>query len=135
MKVAILRVPTDSAIREKRASEILSKWRIYYRPLVTAALTVFDNSPAKVSGYCREIIQRWDSDITYAMRQKIPKYTGYIIKAMSHPDLQNDAKLAAFGMLLKEKQEPGFLDEALYQQAQEICDGKTLPWDSEFDKE
>ncbi|MCP4701274.1 MAG: hypothetical protein GY862_31130 [Gammaproteobacteria bacterium] len=128
LKAAILRVPVNSPIRQKKALEILSKWQGFWRHLVAAALDAFDKNPGKVTEYCRQIMKQWQDEISYCIQKKIPKMPTHIIMAMNHPDLQDTAKLAAFSMILKEKQQPGFLDEELRQHAQNILDGKCPPW-------
>jgi hypothetical protein len=52
---------------------------------------------------------------------------------MRHPDLQNIVKNIAAQMLQKEQEQPGFLDEELYEEAQNVLKGNFLPWDSPVD--
>ena len=95
---------------------------------MTAALNVFNDEPEAVTLYCKQILAQWEKDLIYRIEKKLPQYSGYICKAMRHPDLQDIVKTTAANMLQKEQEQPGFLDEELYQEAQNVLKGNFLPW-------
>ncbi len=128
IKLRILDIPFKDKAREQRAFEILSKWKTYYRPLVKVALDVFDDNPQKVSKYCTEILQSWDKDHKYYEEKRIPKYSGHIRKAMSHPELLHVSKLIAIEVINKEEENPGFVDEELLEFAQYVMEGTIFDW-------
>jgi len=134
VKAAILNIPLNKPIRQKRAIEVLSKWYRYNRIIVTAALKVFNDHPEKVMVYCQKIITQWEHDITYCIQKGFSKYSFHITKALRHPGLYNVAQQAASEMLLKEKEHPGFLDDGLRELAQKISNGEMLSWDQDFDE-
>ena len=134
LKGAILKVPLKKPIRQKRALEVLSEWYCYHRSLVFAALIVFDECPEKVKVNCQDIIERWELEIAYCIKKRIPKYSYHIIKALRHPELYNIAKNASIKMLSKEKRHPGFLDEGLKDLAQKLSNGEKVSWDKDIDE-
>jgi len=128
LRVVALRARLDTPVRTQRAHEVLDVWRRQFRPLVTAALTAFWNDPDSAIGYCRAVLARWRQEIVYRHKRRLPEYAGYIVKALSHPGLRQDARKAVQEMLLAEAESPGFLSGELRRQAENIMSGEWPPW-------
>ncbi len=127
-KSAALRAPFNTEIRRTMAFQVLNNWHKEYRPVVHSALTVFWNDPNAVADYCRKILERWGSEITYQRKHKAKRYDGHIIKALANPSLRNQAKAESKKMLRTEAQSSGFLTPSLHQQALEISQGQFPSW-------
>ncbi|WP_372366685.1 NB-ARC domain-containing protein [Candidatus Uabimicrobium sp. HlEnr_7] len=127
-RAAVLRVRINTKIRRQRAFEVLDEWRLHSRVVVTAALMAFDEHPKEAKRYCKHIMSRWEKDISYCIKKRLPIYTHHIVKAMRHPELLNMAKFIAKQMKEKENNCPGSLGEALYLEMDSLNNGETFPW-------
>jgi hypothetical protein len=130
-KIVALRAPFDTDLRKERALAVLRNWYREYRPVVTAALTAFWNESNTVTYYCRKILKQWQKEIEYQHKNKHKhrnRNDGHIIKALSHPELKEEARKAAVQMLRVEDLSPGFLTELLLQRAVEITQGQFPSW-------
>ena len=130
-KNAALRVPFDTKLQKKMALQVLKQWHRELRPLVASALTIFSNYPDEVRDFCQEILKRWYQDIDYQLRNKRKSLQGsdaHIVKALAHPKLRKQARMAAKQMLEKEADLPGFLTPLLHEQVLKITDGQFLSW-------
>jgi hypothetical protein len=134
LRVAALRAPFDTELRIRRAQEVLNDWPRRYRPLVGAAITAFWNDPVAVTEYCRAILGRWRQEIFFRRKRRLREYDGHIIRALSHPSLRQDACEAVRDMLAEEARSPGFLSTELRQQAENMIQGKWLPWNPSEEK-
>ena len=134
LRVAALRAPFDTQLRIQRAQEVLNDWHRQHRPLVAAALTAFYNDPGAVTEYCGAILRRWHQQIFYRHKHRRPEYDGHIIKALSHPSLRQEAYKTVQDMLAEEARSPGFLSTELRQQAENMIQGKWLPWTASEEK-
>lgn len=128
LRSASLRASTDIFLRCDRAEEILNTWQRQFRPLVTAALSVYNNQPEQVEKYCRNIVQRFYSEITYQIRKKQKRYDGHILKALSNPYVRIEAETAVKSMMEIEEINPGFLSDLLYEQVNCIIEGDWPLW-------
>ena len=128
LRAVALRVPFDTPLRIQRAYEVLHNWRGEYRPLVGAALTAFWNDPDAVTEYCIAILRRWHQEIFYRHKHNRIAYDGHIIKALSHPALNDDAYYIAQKMLNAEAKSSGFLSPELRRQAENIIQGQGPIW-------
>jgi len=125
---AVLRNPFDSPLRIQRANEVLSSWQRHHRRLVTAALTVYQNSPERVEKYCRAILQRWKAEINYKIKNQQKRYDGHIINSLCHPGLRRLARKVVQEMLAMEAKQPGLLSNELHELVIKIKEEQWPPW-------
>ena len=114
---------------------MLASWQSQYRPLVAAALAAHWDRPDDVAEYCREILWRWQAEIEYRIKKRLPRYEGHIWKALCHPSLRRQSRRVAEDMLSFEARRPGFLGAMLAEAAQSILRGQWPPWSGVDDNE
>jgi len=128
LRAAALRARLDMPVRIRRAREVLDDWPRQFRPLVTAALTAFWNDPDAAIGYCSAVLGRWHREIVYQRQRRHVWYQGHIVKALSHPQLRQEARRVVQEMLLAEIRSPGFLPAELKHWAEKIMRGEWPLW-------
>ena len=72
-----------------------------------------DDDPDALTEYCIAILRRWHQEIFYRHKHNRIAYDGYIIKALSHSALKDDAYYIARKMLGTEARSLGFLSPEL----------------------
>lgn len=117
------------------ATDILKKWFVYNRRIVTAALCVFSELYKDVNYPCNQIIDQWQREIDYLRERKRPIYVGHILKAISHPELHDQSFLACRNMLDAEARTSGYLTLELKHCADNVVYYRQWPkWDAEHIK-
>jgi pimeloyl-CoA synthetase len=122
----------------EETQHILSTWNCTKRRQVVAAvLRHYLDDPFLLNKPCFEILSQWEYEIErYRKKKKYLKniYTDHILIALGHPHLRESAAHAAAGMMLREKEQPGFLGEKLLQTAEAIVNEGMYPdWEKEAD--
>ena len=130
LRTAALRVPFDTPLRVDRARKVLDAWTTHERHLVCAALTAFWNKPVPAKRYCRMILLDWQSEVRIECHQREHyfRYSGHLVKALSHPALRSLATDTVRKMLLLETKYPGKLDPELKHYARNIIRGEWPLW-------
>ena len=124
---AILMLPLKHIqIWKKETSYILKNWWQHNRRLVGACLIGNSEDLKLVKTPCLEILSRWEKELSYQRKLK-RIYTFHIVKSLAHPELESLALTQAKKMLVKERKEPGFLTELLYETAYNIVQHKQYP--------
>ncbi|WP_417911272.1 caspase family protein [Candidatus Electronema sp. PJ] len=120
---------------QEETRHIISKWKYTSRQTVAAVLRHYLDDPFLLNKSCFEILSQWKYDIEY-QRKKFSKTicTDHILIALGHPHLRVPAQRSAAGMLLREKEQPGFLGDKLLQAAEAIVNEGMYPdWEKEAD--
>ncbi len=120
---------------QEETRRIISTWKHTSRQTVADVLRHYLDDPFLLNKPCFEILSQWKYDIEY-QRKNFSKTicTDHILTALGHPHLRTAAARTAAGMLLHEKEQPGFLGEKLLQAAEAIVNDDIYPdWEQEAD--
>ncbi|XOF33330.1 MAG: hypothetical protein ACL93V_15200 [Candidatus Electrothrix sp. YB6] len=118
---------------QQEVENIVRNWKYKNRRAVASVLPHYFEDPYFLKQPCFEILGWWKRDIEY-QRRKFPQSicTDHILIALGHPHLRAPAGRVAAGMLLDEKEHPGFLGEKLLQAAEDIVNDGIYPdWENE----